>query len=75
MQIVCDGCGNTVTCGSGKQRRQAHIVRTELRNAGWVITGDPHGDFCNACTPPKKTSRNVQPRLTAQRAEAKNELG
>jgi len=47
MQIICDGCSKVVSCGVGKDREHAHVVRTRLRDAGWRI--DRNGDICAAC--------------------------
>ena len=55
-QIVCDGCGKSVSCGSGRDRKHAHAARTELAASGWSISGAPDGDLCAGCrTPRRKT--------------------
>jgi len=51
VQVVCDGCGKSVSCGSGKAREHAHVVRARLRDAGWRIDWSPDGDLCEACRP------------------------
>lgn len=53
-QIVCDGCGQAVSCGSGRDRKYAHQVRTELARAGWSVSGAPDGDLCDACRPARR---------------------
>lgn len=53
-QIVCDGCGKSVSCGSGRDRRHAHAVRTELAGLGWRGFGAHGMDLCGACRPPRK---------------------
>lgn len=62
VQVVCDGCGKSVSCGSGKARKHAHQVRTKLRDRGWLIDWTPHGDLCTACRPP---SRRAEKHSTA----------
>ena len=57
VQIICDGCGKTVSCGKGKGREPAHVVRNRLIGGGWRINGDPEDDLCESCRPPKRTSR------------------
>jgi hypothetical protein len=54
---------------SGKDRRHAHQVRSELQNAGWSISWAPDGDLCDACRPAQKKPRKIQPRLTSQDEE------
>ena len=54
VQVVCDGCGKSVSCGSGKDRKHAHQVRSKLRDEGWSIDWTPHGDLCGACRSPSK---------------------
>lgn len=54
VQIVCDGCGKVVSCGSGKNRKYAHQIRNMLRDQGWSIDWTPHGDFCELCKLVKK---------------------
>ena len=66
VQVVCDGCGKSVSCGSGKDREHAHVVRSRLRDAGWSVSWAPDGDLCDACRPAPKRSRKIQPRLTAR---------
>lgn len=56
-QIVCDGCGKSVSCGFGRDRKHAHAVRTELARGGWSISGAPDGDLCGACRPARRKTR------------------
>lgn len=57
VQIVCDGCGKTVSCGSGRTRKHAHQVRSKFRDKGWLIDWTPHGDLCKRCRPPRRRTR------------------
>lgn len=54
-QIVCDGCAKTVSCGSGRERKHAHVVRSMLKDQGWRIDETPEGDLCESCRPPRNT--------------------
>lgn len=71
-QIVCDGCGKSVSCGSGRNRRHAHQVRTELAATGWSVSGAPDGDLCGACRQPRKkvgaSSTSSNPVNSAERS-------
>jgi len=70
VQVVCDGCGISVSCGSGKDRKHAHQVRSQLRDDGWSIGWTPNGDLCKDCRPPRQRSKNIQPRLTGSSARS-----
>lgn len=53
-QIVCDGCGKSVSCGSGRDRKHPHAVRTELASAGWGGFGAHGMDMCGDCRPTRR---------------------
>ena len=50
ITIYCDGgCGSYVNGGSGKDRKKAHVLRTEMKRHGWHVSGDAEGDYCPVC--------------------------
>lgn len=60
FSIVCDGCGKEASCGSGGERKHAHIIRTYLRKAGWLNGWSKEKsayDLCKSCRPTKKLSK------------------
>ena len=34
-----------------RTREHAHVVRSQLRDAGWSVSWKPDGDLCDACRP------------------------
>lgn len=68
VQIVCDGCGKAVDCGSGKERKHAHQIRTKLRDCGWLVDWTHDGDLCAECRP---VSRRAEKQPAALNAAAK----
>jgi len=69
VQIVCDNCGKVISCGSGMDRKPAHIIRTKLSHAGWLIGGGPEEDLCDVCRPPSVRARKIQPPVNSETEE------
>lgn len=57
QQIVCDGCGETVNLGMGKDRKKAHVARAELAEMGWFILS-PY-DRCPECAAKRRIKNQI----------------
>ena len=59
--IICNGCGETCVDedGSTLHGETPECVRDEAEQVGWVVYqgGNNDEDFCEKCTPTRRTDR------------------